>query len=138
MKTLELVERLELEGPAALRLWLGRLPDWGLVEQSGRTTATRYFVPPRLLREADLDRQTTLTRIQPHRLRALVLEDLERFPGSSISDVHRRIGPEIPARMLKRMIDRLVEEGRVSDLGDRRWRRYNARSPIDQEDGHGR
>ena len=55
--------------------------------RSGRTNATRYFVPPALLREAGLDALTTLTRVQPHRLRALILEDLERFPDSSKADI---------------------------------------------------
>jgi len=92
LSAVELAERLELDDPAALRPWLGRLLEWGLVEQTGRTKATRYFVPPALLREAGLDKLTTLKRVQPHRLRALILEDLERFPDSGRGDIHRRIG----------------------------------------------
>ncbi len=91
----QLAEELELPDASALRLWLGWLLMWGLVEQSGRTTATRYFVPPTLLRESGLDALTTLKRVQPHRLHALILEDLERFPDSGRGDIHRRIGPEI-------------------------------------------
>ena len=129
---------LELPDAAALRHWLGRLLTWGLIEQSGRTKATRYFVPPALLREAGLDALTTLTRVQPHRLRALILEDLERFPDSSISDVHRRIGPEIPPRTVKRAFDLLVSEGTISATGERRWRRYRLAKPIDQGGVDGR
>ena len=43
LSAVELTERLELADPTALRPWLGRLPEWGLVEQTGRTKATRYF-----------------------------------------------------------------------------------------------
>lgn len=127
----ELADRLELDDPAALRSWIGRLTDSGLVEQTGRTKGTRYFVPPQLLREAGFDRLTTLTRVQPHRLRALIIEDLERFPDSSISEIHRRIGPEIPARSVKRAIEHLLEEGRVYASGERRWRRYRTVPAID-------
>ena len=42
------------------------------------TKGTRYHVPPKLLLEAGLDKLTTLKRVQPHRLRALIIEDLER------------------------------------------------------------
>ena len=105
---------------------MGRLIELGLVEQSGRTKATRYFVPPSLLRAVALDRKTTLSRVQPHRLRALILEDLERFPRSAISDVHRRVGPEIPLRTLRRALEGLVVEGQVTASGERRWRRYRA------------
>jgi ATP-dependent DNA helicase RecG len=105
----------------------------GLIEQSGRTNATRYFVPPALLREAGLDALTTLTRVQPHRLRALILEDLERFPESSKSDVWRRVGPEIPERTFRRALEQLVDSGEVVTTGEKRWRRYRLKDSI----GHG-
>lgn len=124
LSAVELAERLELDDPAALRPWLGRLLEWGLVEQTGRTKATRYFVPPALLREAGLDKLTTLKRVQPHRLRALILEDLERFPDSGRGDIHRRIGAEIHTKALARALDVLLAEGSILASGERRWRTY--------------
>ena len=90
-------------------------------------------MPPDLLREAGLDGVTTLKRVQPHRLRTLVLEDLERYPRSSISEVHRRVGLEIPARTLKRCLDGLIAEGQVEGTGERRWRRYSTAESINRE-----
>lgn len=95
-----------------------------LATPTGRTRATRYFVPPSLLKAVNLDIRTTLKRVQPHRLRALILEDLDRFPGSSSSEIHRRIGPEINARTLKRAIDAAVKDGLVVPAGKRRWTKY--------------
>jgi ATP-dependent DNA helicase RecG len=138
LSAVELAERLELDDPAALRPWLGRLLEWGLVEQTGRTKGTRYFVPPALLREAGLDNLTTLSRVQPHRLRALILEDLERFPESSISEIQRRIGPEIPPRSVKRALDLLMTEGVLVASGERRWRRYRVATAIDHGGQDGR
>jgi ATP-dependent DNA helicase RecG len=120
----ELADQLELPDPGALRPWLGRLVELGLVQQTGRTKGTRYFVPPALLREAGLDTLTTLKRVQPHRLRALILEDLERFPDSGRADIQRRIGPEIHAKAITRMLDVLLGEGAIVATGERRWRRY--------------
>jgi ATP-dependent DNA helicase RecG len=134
----ELAEELELSSPSALRPWLGRLLDLGLIEQAGRTKATRYFVPPALLREAGLDQLTTLTRVQPHRLRALILEDLERYPDSAISEIQRRIGPEIPSSTIKRALDALVIGAAVTATGERRWRRYRVAGPIEHGESHGR
>ena len=133
----ELAEQLELPGPSALRPWLGRLLEWDLVEQSGRTRATRYFVPPMLLRAAGLDALTTLKRVQPHRLRALILEDLERFPDSARSDIHRRVGPEIPERTFRRAVEGLVEAGQLVATGANRWRTYRVKGSIghDGDDG---
>jgi ATP-dependent DNA helicase RecG len=120
----DLAKRLELDEPAALRPWLGSLTERGLVEQTGRTKGTRYFVPPGLLESAGLDGHTTLARVQPHRLRALILEDLERYPNSGRADIHRRIGPEIHVRTLGRALAALLEDGEIESEGKRRWTTY--------------
>lgn len=124
----ELAQALELSGADALQPWLKRLLAWGLVQHSGRTQATRYFVAPALLRSRGLAPATTLQRIEPHRLAELVLEDLRRYPGSAIGDVHRRVGTEIHRRQIKRAIDAHVEQGRVRHEGENRGRRYWAKA----------
>jgi len=134
----QLAEDLELPDAGALRPWLGRLLTLGLIEQSGRTNAVRYFVPPALLREAGLDTLTTLTRVQPHRLRALILEDLERFPDSAKGDILRRVGPEIPDRTFRRALEELVESGDVVATGEKRWRRYRLKGSIGHDGNDGR
>jgi ATP-dependent DNA helicase RecG len=138
LAAVELAERLELDDPSALRPWFGRLIEWGLVEQTGRTKGTRYFVPPALLRDAGLDAVTTLTRVQPHRLRALILEDLETFPNSLAKDIHRRVGPEIAERTFRRALETLVTGGQVTGTGETRWRTYRLGPSLGQEDDDGR
>lgn len=128
MTARELGAMLETDGAAELAVWLGRLQALALVQTAGRTQGTRYFVDPTLLRGADLKLPTTLLRIEPHRLRALILEDLARYPGSSSADVNRRIGAEISVKTVKRALDDLVEVGRVSHEGEHRWRRYRLSS----------
>lgn len=124
MTARELATLLEAERPDALTPWLGRLVESGLIQTSGKTSGTRYFAAPDWLRGARLDRRTTLTRITPHRLRALILEDLARYPDSSSADINRRIGAEISGRTVKRALDALVTDDRVTHSGERRWRRY--------------
>lgn len=120
----ELATLLELPHADALRPWLGRLCEWGLVGQTGRTQATRYYVQPELLRSLAFPAVTTLKRIEDHRLRALVLEDLQRYPGSAIGQIHQRIGQEIPRRRLKTLLGRLVESGEVAMTGKLKGARY--------------
>lgn len=129
----ELAEDLELSESGDLRPWLGRLVETGLVDQAGRTKATRYFVQPALLRESGLDALTTLTRVQPHRLRALILEDLERYPGSRRRDIHRRVGAEIPDRTFRRALQELLISGHVEATGETRARTYRVKAGS----GHG-
>lgn len=120
----ELAAALELPGVEALPPWLKRLLDWALVRSAGRTQATRYFIDPGLLRALDFTAITTLKRIEPHRLGALILEDVGRYPGTKIGDIHRRIGLEIPRTRVRRALEQLVKEGRLHQEGVRSVTRY--------------
>ncbi len=124
MTAKELSLLLELGGVDELKSWFGRLPRLDLVQSSRRTLGKRYFLAPALLRDSNLDLSTTLTRIEPHRLEALVLEDLRRYPLSKIGEVHQRIGMEINRSKLKRMLAALVEEGKLIMDGVRGDARY--------------
>lgn len=108
----------------ALQPWLSRLLDWHIVQSTGRTQATRYFVDPSLLRNLNFAGGTTLKRIEPHRLAALILEDLGRYPQSAIGEIRQRIGGEIHPKQVKRALDALIDKNEVRFEGDRRWRRY--------------
>jgi ATP-dependent DNA helicase RecG len=123
----DLATFLELGQAEALVPWMGHLQERGLVKQVGRTRATRYFVDPNLMRKLDFSFATTLTRIEPHRLRALILEDLRRHPESAIGNIHQRIGEEIPHSQLRRELRILVDQGDIVYQGEYRWRRYRLR-----------
>lgn len=121
----ELSAKLELNHDDPLRAWLDRPCEWGLVGQSGRTQATRYFVQPELLRSLAFPAVTTLKRIEDHRLQALVLEGLGRYPQSAIGDIHKRIGTEIARRRLQGMLAKLLDGGQIRIQGGRQRARYS-------------
>ena len=123
----ELAQRLELTGRDELvATWLGRLQAFGLVMSTGRTQAVRYFVAPRALKAGGAEGSTTLTRMPAHRLRALIEEDVSRYPGSSSGEINKRVGAEVPYRTLKRALDDLVDASKVRHTGMGRGRRYRA------------
>ena len=124
MTARELVAALELPTVEALAPWLRRLLEWQLVHSSGRTQATRYFVAPGLLRSLNFTGGTTLKRIEPHRLEALVLEDVGRYPDSKMGDIHQRIGLEIARSRVRRTVEQLVREGKLRQEGVRNGTRY--------------
>lgn len=121
----ELARQLEIanidEGTA---VWLGRLLDLGLVTSTGRTQGARYFVSPQALKWSGAQGKTTLTRMPPHRLRALIEEDVSLYPDSSSGAINKRVGAEIPYRTLKRALDDLIAAGKVRHSGQGRGRRY--------------
>lgn len=124
MTARELAAALELSSVDVLQPWLKRLLEWGLVESAGRTQATRYFVAPDLLRSLNFSGETTLKRIEPHRLAALIVEDVGRYPGTKMGDIHQRVGVEIPRSRVRRAVEQLVKEGRLCQEGVRSGTRY--------------
>lgn len=121
----ELAEKLEITDTSDLQTrWLGRLLEFELVQAIGKTKARRYFVNPVLLRRGGLDGRTTLKRVEPHRLKALLVEDLKRYPGSSSPDIQRRTAPELELRAIRRVLEDLGREAQVRHEGEKRWRRY--------------
>ena len=120
----ELCAQLELADADALKPWLGRLLVLGLLQSSGRTQGLRYFVEPGVLRDAQMPIPTTLRRIEPYRLRALVLEDLRRYPLSAIGEIHARVGTEVARTQLKRVLADTVGRGEVLMAGVKRAARY--------------
>ena len=115
---------LELATAEMLQPWIKRLLQWGLVKSAGRTKSTRYFVDPRLLHDLSFVGDTTLKRIEPHRLAALLVEDIVRYPGSKIGDIHQRIGIEIPRSRIRRAMEQLVKTGKLVPVGTRSGTRY--------------
>jgi len=115
---------LELKGAHALLPWLGRLTELGLVKIRGRSKGAEYLVEPELLRRLDFKGLTSLRGIEKHRLRELVLRDLEIYHEASKSEIHRRIGAEIPSWRLRRELRELRAIGLVQARGELRWRRY--------------
>jgi ATP-dependent DNA helicase RecG len=120
----QLAELLELPDAESVAGWIGRLQEWKIVRQAGRTKGTRYFVDSAILSKLEFPGQTTLARIESHRLRALILEDLQRYPVAAFGEIHERIGPEIPDHQVRRQLKSLVEDGMIKYEGERRWRRY--------------
>lgn len=138
MRATELARELNLASTDELGAWLGRLCELGLVNTRLRTQAKRYFVAPELLRGAGLDKTTTLARVEPYRLRALIEEDLRRYPGSSSGDIHRRVGPEIPIRTLRRALAELTKASVIRAEGQKRGRKYYPGDDYDHGGSCGR
>jgi len=125
LRARELAAYLELGSLENLNSWMGRLQKWNLVSKRGRTQAARYFVVPEVIKNMELSQATTLSRIETPRLKALLMEDLQRYPASSISDIHSRTAPEVARSRIKRVLDLLISEGKINGQGEKRWRRYS-------------
>jgi DNA-binding HxlR family transcriptional regulator len=54
----------------------------------------------------------------------LILRDLEIYKEASISEIHARIGEEIPLRHLREQLRSMVKDGEIGKKGKVRHTRY--------------
>lgn len=120
MSAFELCKSLELPDATYLKSWIDKLIQTGIVQSSGRTKGTMYHVAPELMKRLDFKDTTTLKDIEVYRLQELVLKDLCKYGRAKISDIHNRIGEEIPRRRLQTALAKLVEEGAIGKEGGRK------------------
>ena len=125
----KLIELLHLRNADALRPWLRPLVDKGFVTSTNeRTKAKEYRVGMRILRNSNYKGTTSLKRIESYRLRELIIEDLKIYQPCPITDIHERIGKEIPFRKLQFQIKQLLQEEQIMAEGKKRWTKYRIKT----------
>lgn len=123
-RDLAIVLNIDIERRPDLSSWLEQVLELGLVKTRGRTRATTYFIPPQLLHDLGYVGETTLKRIEFHRLVALIEEDIRRYPGSRIGEIHKRVGEEIPRSQVSRALKDLRIQNKLRMEGGRRTSVY--------------
>jgi ATP-dependent DNA helicase RecG len=121
----DLTHALQLRQEERTRTWLGRLQDWGLVTVRGVKKGAEYLINPKVFAAAEINVRPTLKTIEPHRLQALIEEDLQAYPNSSLAEIHQRLGEELPLPIVRRTVYKMVEEAVLNATGGNKNRRYN-------------
>lgn len=83
----QLTKELQITDEDRLRSYTAKLLDKAILISRGVKKGTEYLINPKLITSSKLNIKPTLKTIEPHRLKALIIEDLERYPKSSIADV---------------------------------------------------
>lgn len=120
----DLIKLLNLKNRDALSPWLDKLVDDGIIETSGRKKGKEYRVCSHILKESGYKGQTSLKRIEPYRLRELIIEDLKIYECASLRDIQQRIGDEISYQKLWKQLDNMIKEGILESTGKNRWTKY--------------
>lgn len=127
MPTTLLSKKLSLRNYDSIKYWIGGLLKHDIILTEGRTKATEYYINEDILKQLDFKGKTDLKKIESHRLEQLILEDLKIYQPCSIGDIHQRIGEEINQKKIKRQLDKMIEEGKIEGVGERRWRTYKTK-----------
>ncbi len=108
---------IQSQNDKLIKNWLGNLLNYEIIQTKGKTKGTEYFVSPKILKNAGVLKSTSLKHIQDHRLEALILTDIERFQPTKVSEIHQRIGKEIPLRRIKYILKKLKDECKIIQTG---------------------
>jgi len=121
---LQLCKALSIKNADLLKPWLGRLEDLDIVMTKGRTKGMTYYVNPAVLRANDFKGKTSLKGIERHRLRELIVSDLQIYSTGKRGEIHGRIGKEVPERQLRSELADMVTDKVLTAVGERGGRRY--------------
>lgn len=116
-------KKIQSNDDKQIKNWLGNLLKYKIVLTKGRTKGMQYFINPEVLRGTSFEK-TDLSNIEEHRLKTLILEDVEKYPNSNIEMIHQQIGNEIPKRKIRSCIYALVKSHELKTAGGRKFRTY--------------
>ena len=119
----ELVKLLQLPEDDRLRIYTARLSDLEIVNTRGIKKGNEFIVNPQLIRNSKANIITSLKTVEPHRLVALIEEDLKLHPLSTKGEVQKRL-PDINEKDLRKYLYQLVAKGILLTEGGKTYRRY--------------
>lgn len=119
-----LAKELQLTEEDRLRSYVGRLLDQAILITRGIKKGTEYLLNPKLISSSKINIKPTLKVIEPHRLKALIIEDLERYPKSSIADIAKRL-PDVLIVDLRKCIYKMATDGKLIYEGGKTYRKYS-------------
>lgn len=119
----QLSKELQLSDEDRLRSYVSRLLDEAIIVSRGIKKGTEYLLNPKLIAGSQINVKPTLRTIEPHRLKALIIEDIARYPKSSFLDIAKRL-PDVAVKDLRKCIYKMAAEGELFHEGGKTYRRY--------------
>ena len=119
----DLVEILQLTEEERLRSWYNRLRDLEIIKTQGEKKGTAFIINPKLLSDSKLNIKPTLKTIEPHRLKALIVEDLQIHPRSKSSEIQERIH-DISIEEIRRVLLSMEKAKTILSEGSKRYKVY--------------
>jgi ATP-dependent DNA helicase RecG len=114
---------LQLNQEDKLKHWLGSLVDKNILINRGAKKGTEYLLNPDLFAQARLNLTPSLKTIEPHKLAALIQEDLKYNGISKMTAIQARLSEVYPDDV-KKAVYKLVDMGIIVPSGARKNRTY--------------
>ena len=119
----QLSQLLQLNQEDKLKHWLGSLFDKHIIISRGVKKGTSYLLNPDIFAQSKLGIKPSLKTIEPHKLKALILEDLKYNGKSKMAGIKKRLH-EVPGEDIQKTVYEMVESGKLKPAGGKRNRTY--------------
>jgi ATP-dependent DNA helicase RecG len=114
---------LQLTDEDRLRSYTSRLVDQGIFITRGAKKANEFLINPKLIANSNANIKTSLKTIEPHRLVALIEEDIRIHPDSFRKEIGNRL-PDADSSDIQKILYTLVKKGKLTFSGGKTYRRY--------------
>jgi ATP-dependent DNA helicase RecG len=120
----QLSAALQLQAEERLKYWLGSLLEKNILVARGIKKGTEYLLNPELFSQAKLNLAPGLKTIEPHKLRALILEDLKYNGKSTMKAIQQRLNEVLPEDIQK-TVYKMVADGEIQAGGAKKNKVYS-------------
>lgn len=120
----QLTKELQLTDEDRLRTYVYKMIEQAIIITRGIKKGTEYLINPKLLINSKINIKPTLKVIEPHRLKALIEEDLKLYPKSKSSDIQSRIS-DLPIEDIRKCLLKLEKDGSVFTDGIKKGKTYS-------------
>ncbi len=118
---------LQLADEDRLRNYTTRLVEQGIFIKRGAKKSNEFLINPKLIVNSNANIKTSLKTIEPHRLVALIEEDIRLHPDSLRKEIEERL-PDAEASDIQKALYALVKKGKLVTSGGRTYRKYRLAS----------
>ena len=115
---------MQLTDDERLRTYINRLNEQAIIISRGIKKGTEYLVNPKLIANSKINIKPTLKTIEPHRLKALIEEDLKLYPKSKSAEIQSRIS-DVPIEDIRKCLLNLEKQSVVFTEGIKKGKTYS-------------
>ncbi|GHT53408.1 ATP-dependent DNA helicase [Bacteroidia bacterium] len=119
----ELDKLLQLDDNKRLRSYVDGLLNLGIIITRGIKKGNEFLINPKIIVNSKTNIKTSLKTVEPHRLVALIEEDLRLHPKSKSVDIQKRI-EDVPIKEIRKYLYKMEDEGIISSEGLKKAKVY--------------
>ena len=123
LSSIELSNILQLNQDERLRSYTSNLIEKGIVVTRGVKKGNTFLVNLKVITNSKSNFKTSLKTVEPHRLRALIEEDLRLHPNSKSSEIQNRL-VDISIEEIRKYLLKMEEQGIIISTGIKRHKTY--------------